>query len=462
MKKVLLYAIVSLLLYSCEGRNYSGVGGNSPDPRDTTSNEVVRDSLKPVVNVYIENSGSMDGYVNAKGVNAFKGAVGRLLVDLKHYANDHNGEIKIYFICNDRYDKTIQVTQTNIEEDIGGFAKSIEVKWHEEQKKNNRGHNTNLNNVFGEILNRTKKNCVSVLVSDCIYSIGQGGAENWLNHEKNITYDAFLTKYEDKEFNGVLSTTILKMKSKFDGMYYPYTGDANKYHHNGELPYYICIFADQVIMSELNNSIDLESLEGYENKYSISKEDAGNVYYSILINTFNQGRFNPQRDGSKGYVHGIENIKLDKRSNNPLTFAIAMNLDGIEVDESYLLQADNYSLSDDDFEIVEVRRLKKSEVNPSDWNKISTSKPSHIMILRVTSKKIPTTELTISLKKQMPKWIAESSILDDTESKYVQNGKSFNGKSFGLEFWVTGISDAYSKLYPDNMNYFEFTINLKK
>ena len=455
MKRFSLYSVILLCLFaisSCDaqsGRSHKNRRGETPEQKNDTIPEDISLKVKPKVNVYIENSGSMDGYV--KGINEFKDAIGRLLVELKYHYDEEN--MNIFFICNDKNDKSIQVTQTAIGSDIANFATDIDVKWRDLSRS--RGHNTNLNNVFAEILKRTDNDCISILISDCIYSIGKGSTIDLLNHEKSTTYDAFLTKAKTNQ--GDLSTTIIKMKSKFDGKYYPFTGDKNAFSYKGELPYYICVFANKGVMADFNKNIDLEQIKGFENKYIISKEKIDNIYYSILISSFKKGRFKPQHDGSKDCVHGIQDVKIDKRSGENLTFAIAMNLNDINVDESYLCNADNFLLSDEDFAIVEIKELKKGDVVPSDWKKISGGNPTHVMILRVTSKKIPTTTLSISLKKQMPKWIEESSILDDTKTEYIMNGKSF-----GLEYWITGISDAYRKLYPEDKCYFEITINIKK
>lgn len=462
IKKSWIIAIVmSLTFSSCDGlsnrRNSHRVEDKSRIEQlkqEETDVIVEASSIKPKVNVYIENSGSMDGYV--KGINEFKDAIGKLLVQLKYHYDEEN--VQVFFICNNKSDSNIQVTQTAIGMDLANFASEIDVKWRDESKK--RGHNTNLNNVFKEVLSRTNDSCISILISDCIYSIGDGSTVNLLNHEKNTTYDAFLTK--SKNNPGDLATTIVKMKSKFDGKYYPYTGDKNAFLFKGELPYYICVIANQNVLDDFNNNIKLDSgaIDGYDNKYIITRGVNTDIYYTVLMATGNKGRFKSQRNiSSQSFVHGIKDIDLkpNKREGAPFTFAVAIDMKSLDVEEDYILDTSNYILSEDNFEITEIKKVVKNEINPNDWQRIKDANPTHIVMIQARDMQWTNVELGISLKKQVPQWIEDSSILDDTKPDNLKGGKSF-----GLKYWIEGISEAYEKLYPDDKNYFEVIINISK
>ncbi|MDR1610790.1 MAG: tubulin-like doman-containing protein [Candidatus Symbiothrix sp.] len=83
------------------------------------------------------------------------------------------------------------------------------------------------------ILGKTDNKTISILFSDCIYSIhGSDNAVGLLQDEKNLTKDAFLSKWKNDKVP--LATTIVKMKSRFDGKYYPFTGDHNGYTITGD------------------------------------------------------------------------------------------------------------------------------------------------------------------------------------------------------------------------------------
>jgi hypothetical protein len=64
---------------------------------------------------------------------------------------------------------------------------------------------------------------------------------------------------------------------------------------------------------------------------------------------------------------------------------------------------------------------------------------SHCMTLQ--SKGVKTETLTISLLERIPKWIAVSTSMDDTN---IQTDVAEQQKTFGLEYLFRGIFEAYS------------------
>lgn len=460
MKRIVLCLIATLCLISssCDAqtrRRGTRVGNEEP----TQQIDAVKPlTVRPVVNIYIENSGSMDGFVN--GITSFKDAIGKMLAKLKYYYGEDN--VQIYFIRNDKANVNSRQEKLNVvkacETDISNFANAIDLRWKEDMP--NRGHNTNLNNIFKELLNRTDGNTISILFSDCIYSIGSGGVEDLLSHEKWTTYDAFLS--HSKKNNGSLATSIIKLKSSFDGKYYPYTGDRNAFRIKGELPYYICILANQEILADFNNKIKLGKgeIDGYDNKYILAHSESANLYYSVLLATGNKGRFKPNRlYSSPNYIHGINdiNLKTNKRTGDPFTFAVALDMKNVDVEEDYLLDTRNYTLTEDNFKVVKVEKVEKGNINANDWQKIKDGNPTHILVLEAQDMHWTNVELGIALKKQVPAWIEECNILDDTKPSNLEGGKSF-----GLKFWIHGISEAYEEIYPEDKNYYQVKIYINK
>ena len=447
MKRIILYAFVVLCLIcsSCgdQSRRRGPQGGNEETLQKTDTVKPL--AVNPKVNIYIENSGSMDGFVN--GITDFKSTIGKLLAKLKYYYDEDN--VQIFFIRNDKANKqnpkeTINVVKA-CEANISDFATAIDL---------------NLNNIFKELLNRTDENTITILFSDCIYSIGKGGVVDLLNHEQWTTYDAFLT--HSKKNNGSLATTIIKMKSGFKGKYYPYTGDSNSFQYNGELPYYICALANQEIIADFNRKIKLGKgeFEGYDNKYILAHSESTNLYYSVLMATENKGRFKPNRQyNSQTYIHGIKdiNLKTNKRTGDPFTFAVALDMKNVDVEEDYLLDTRNYTLTEDNFRVVKVKKVDKGFVNANDWQKTKDGNPTHILVVEAKDMHWTKVELGIALKKQVPGWIEECNILDDTKPSNLEGGKSF-----GLKFWIHGISEAYEEIYPEDKNYYQVKIYIDR
>jgi hypothetical protein len=401
-------------------------------------------AVKPTVNVYIENSGSMDGYVN--GNTEFKGAIRDLLVLLKHYYGQEE-KIKIHFINS-------KIRETDTKTDLATFAQNINALW---KAPNDDRSSSNLNNVFKMILDKTDRETISILFSDCIYSIKGKDAEGLLSTQKSLTKDAFLSRWRLDSLK--LATTIVKMKSKFTGTYYD--KDNQKTSLNGDSrPYYICVIGNNDVMVDFNGKIPLEKgkIEGFDNKYVISTGTANALYYSVLLSTYNIGRFKPTRMlSAKEYVHGIEDVDLKSRNrgegSNNFTFAVAVDLKNIHAEEDYLLNVENYTFGDNNFHIKEIKPVKKNEINATDWLKISAANPTHVIVLEATGTAI--SDVKVSLKKQLPQWIEQTNIVDD------KNIKNNLDKTFGIKYLIEGIAEAYQIIYPNDKNFFEFEIKIK-
>ncbi|MDR0560666.1 MAG: hypothetical protein LBG92_10895 [Prevotellaceae bacterium] len=452
MRNILLFSIVALLFYSCgnNGRSNRNEGKSKAKNTVSADTSAVVKIINPTVNVYIENSGSMDGYV--KGKTEFKGAIRDLLVMLKYYYVEDN--INLFFINNQINAPQVKgaggVSTAKI--DLATFAQDIELKWRNGQDKK-AWQSTNLNQIFKMILGKTDNNTISILFSDCIYSIhGSNNAVGLLQDEKSLTKDAFLSKW--KNDNVPLATTIVKMKSKFDGKYYPYTGDQNGYYMNGERPYYICVIANQKILYDFNNKIVLKAgkVEGFENKYTLLSEKSKNLYYSVLQSTLKKGRFKTDRSKSnKTYIHGIKDVNL-VRGVDKLQFAVAVDYSNVQAESDYLTNPANYTVTTDNFIVKEILPIVSVTVNVDDKIRIADSKPTHIIVLEAKTKLV--SDVSFVLNKQMPQWIADSSTEDDTLQEKTA------GKTFGLNYWVTGIAEAYQIIYPDNKYFFECTISI--
>ena len=445
---ILFLMVFSFFSWSC--RRGTDPGGDdsldSIELGDEKPSSEPRHDIK--VNIYIENSGSMDGFV--KGLSSFKSDIGNLLTDVKFHYDEEN--IKIFFIHNDEHDKEIRTPEVSCGKDLADVSQWIGVEWRNEP----RGSNTKLNNIFKTILERTDNNTISILVSDCIYSIGNGNTIDLLDHAKTTTKDAFLSR--SKRGDMKLSTSIYRMTSAFDGRYYPYTGDANNYYFKGELPYFICVFADNNIMNDFYSKVKIskDDYAGYTNRYSISHIDTEEPYWTILPLTNKKGRFQKIRErGTSDKVHGIENAQPDRNGN--FYFCVAVDMGGVNVQEDYLLEPSNYLLDNSRYEIINITPYNKDAINPSDLIILqkSSKQPTHIITLAATGTAI--CDLGISLKRKMPQWVDEYNIMDDTRAKMISDGGSF-----GLRYWIEGISRAYETLYPEYDAYFNFKIIIKK
>ena len=112
----------------------------------------------------MENSASMDGYVN--GTTEFKDVLGKMIVSSHHYCKSTD----FYFVNNAIYKAD------------GNAISFIQMLNPAKIKVGNVG-STDVNHIFRNILAKTNKDTVSVLFSDCIYSVKN--VTNELDNSKN-------------------------------------------------------------------------------------------------------------------------------------------------------------------------------------------------------------------------------------------------------------------------------------
>jgi len=391
------------------------------------------------VNVYIENSGSMNGYIN--GNTEFKSAIQDMLVLLKYEYDEKN--INLFFINS-------QIHPTNIDTDLAGFASALNAK----SFKVGAVASSNLNNVFKQVLAKTAKDTISILISDCIYSIKGNKTEDLLSDQKSLTKDAFLTKSKE----GInLTTTVVKLISKFNGNYWDKNEKATNLKDEVR-PYYISIIGSENVMNYFNSKINFskKQVAGYENKLVLSSTDYSKGIYFSVVNTKNDdtGRFKPARDFSdKNAIKGIEDISSDSRNGDKFSFSVAVDLSKLPLEDSYITDPKNYSVDQGDFRILKISKYVKEDVVPSSTTRISNSgnSPTHLITFSATSQNY--SDLKFSLKRQVPKWVNETSTDDDTDVK------SIGSKTFGFKYLIEGISEAYQTSSPSK-NYFELIIKI--
>lgn len=400
-------------------------------PKDSTT-------LHPTITVYIENSGSMAGYVN--GSTLFKDALRELLVLLKYQYDERN--IRVCFINSAIYPSTIPCKLEDLASNLN--VNTIAV--------GNTG-SSNLNEVFRLVLSKTSKSSISILLSDCIYSIDGANSEELLEEAKTLTKGVFLSKSKE---NFQLTTTLVKMNSSFTGEYWTRANQPVMLSEQLR-PYYICIIGEDQVMEDFNSRIvfDAESLQGYEDKCILTSKDysAGN-YFSVLTSTYATGRFKPiKRLTSSTAVRGIEDAEPNQRTNEPFSFAVAVDLKNMPVGEAYLADASNYELTEGNFIVDRIEKIDKKTIDAPDWVRIQNSGASHLIVLKAKGPAAGT--VTVALKKQLPSWISETEPKEG-EQEYKP------GKTFGFQYLVNGIAEAYQTVNPEQKYYLSIRIPIVK
>lgn len=398
---LLIVAIVAAIIVIV-----SLVKGRTPKPKGTDNNKTIKFNTC----IYIENSGSMDGYVN--GNTEFKDALDHILVML----NNSYGTPSISFI-NDT------IMPTGLSSDITDFS---------EQLTPNAMHvgstqSSNINKIFKLLLNRTDSNNVSVLISDCVYSIKGDSTRGLLARAKYLTQNAFMSAIDKNK--GDLSTIVLQCTTDFNGYYYDMSD--KPLHYNGKRPYYIIFVGSSRNIADLYKKIELDKghVDGLLNTYLVSTGNfiSNSDNTSIITDEYESDNVKRIKPNNRNF--GIESIVLDNEGK--FTFGIGFDASKIFVDQSYLTDAKNYSVEPKDVKIKSIGKVDNQSAAFGDCSDFDS--PYYIQL---ESAGHPS-EISIFLNYTIPKWVYGSSTENDLGT--VPN----SNVTFGISYMIEGISEAY-------------------
>lgn len=196
------------------------------------------------LNVYLENSGSMNGYM-CNGSN-LKDAVYDYVSDLKNNTTScHLFYINSQIIpCKDSLDDYIKNLTPSSFAKAGGNLK-----------------NTDLRSIFKLIMNKHDANTVSVFVSDCILDIPQDATFYFGNCQVSLknTFNEAILRIPN------LGVEIMKLQSKFEG--YWFCGKNKQVLSGVKRPYYIWVIGDKNILAMLNEKVPVAKIIGGIDEY---------------------------------------------------------------------------------------------------------------------------------------------------------------------------------------------------
>jgi hypothetical protein len=282
------------------------------------------------------------------------------------------------------------------------------------------------------------------LITDGVFSPGNKTepTEYLVNQSigiKNV-FEKQLTKNRD------LTTVVLKMNSTFDGTYYDYT---NKKHNlsSANRPYYIWLMGRSTAVENLLTKIDIKQLNGMESVHYFSSKNHRPAYRVLLKKRI--GDLQLDRDDP---MHSIQGANKESRGEGTgfFQFALAVDLSAFGLDESYLTNSNNYRLSNTDYQIF-VEAIPEQEQRQDRTLEGAT----HYFILKTED--IKNEALEIELLRTLPKWVEQSTSMDDRNP----SGDELR-KTFGLKYMVTGIEKAYEAANGGNAPFFNLKVNVKQ
>ncbi|MBO4699379.1 hypothetical protein J5690_07195 [bacterium] len=414
--------------------------------------EKSHDEEKPqTIHVFIENSGSMNGYINAD--SDFQMAIGRVIQLMKGYYKN----IRVYYI-----NQTAK-EQDPKGEDIYKFVKKMlekrEFTTSGTGKKDTDTDSTDLNQILSRVLQDVDSDNTAILISDFIYSLSStnGVTKSLLYDCQNLTMSAVWSKVKD--LNGLLAANIIQLYSNFNGNYWSWEHPTGlKYAINLEncsRPYYIGVFGTDANVRYFNEKISVSELAGYKNQYTLSSRDVSDSKWTVMP-TYSKKGIQFRYDKSS-VIQSIKNVK--KLSRDSYNLSVCIDLSHFLIPE---FEPASFKVYDDNHEIESVQKLDQITLShPADKDLAEKNQCTHVVVLK-SEDNIPR-NFSFGIERTIPKWIEASSSDDDKE---IKDNKTEQSKTFGIKYFVNGISDAYRQYANDNGknkdNLITFTIEIEK
>lgn len=340
---------------------------------------------KPYLKVFIENSGSMDGYM-CDG-SQLKDAIYDYISDLNRYTE----RTELYYINSDTIPYKGSLTS---------YIKNLNPVSFKLAGGNTA--NTDLGDIVSRVLSTVNDSTVVIFVSDCILDL------------PNKATKKFLTACEIQIKNEVVNTMkrlpdlgieILKLSSDFNGKYYQTDGKV-VYLQDVKRPYYVWIMGDKNYLARLNSEVPLALL----NKYNFEGMVAFSTLSEVPFDIFNRT------------LSGKVVLPVGNRYEITLLADFRTTL---QADED-ILNITNYSFKNPKLTVGEVHRIS------------ATDSPYTHYVNFTLPKETPITQefLTMAIPT-MPSWIEESN--DDHGTNISAN----LSKTTGIKYLIQGVADAY-------------------
>ena len=222
--------LVAIIISGCTG----GKGGNRSQVSIADSSvsagisSINKESTSehPVINVYLENSGSMNGYVD-NGKTMFQ-------QDVYNYLSDVNisqipSEMNLFFI------NSQIIPRDNV---LSDFINKLNPSSF--RTAGGRTGTTDMSDIFKMILEKTANDTVSIFISDCIFSPGNVTSPEAYLTNQQIGIKESVAKYVS--VHPSFGIMVYQLYSNFDGKYYDYRNTSHRY--KGERPYYIWVMCN--------------------------------------------------------------------------------------------------------------------------------------------------------------------------------------------------------------------------
>ncbi len=370
---------------------------------------------------FLEASGSMFGYATPTG--AFRASLYELITRIPDSENPNHS---LNFVTDKAY--PFKGTLDNFIANADPYAP---VK---SDKKIPTG-SSEFNDILKTAITEADNGKVSVLVSDCVYSLKTGSAANQLVALQPLITNIFKPKANDLEI------LVLQLESEYKGTYYDYNNA--KHPFAGTRPYYTIIVAKKAQMSALLHHENYtawqnySTLKGYKNAAHFTATAANTgTYFSVLPLT-NKGGTWAFEPTDPNCIKGLTGCNL--MGGKKLQFSVAVDMSNVYADETYKLTPANFKIQGiDNFIIKKIEKIGATNVQNNDKHYLQSA--THIITLETAKLTVASQDLKIQLNAFLPEWVAESSNTDDRNT---HTDATTATQTFGLEPLMQGMYAAY-------------------
>lgn len=421
---LLLFSVFLLCIscYRCTSR--SGSNNKSQEEKKiihtSINTEVSTKRLKPSINIYLENSGSMFGYVGSGG--EFINVVAQIAGDCDLEAKETS-----YFLING--------AETKLGSSLRKFTNTLSVKG----MRIGDPSTSDLNKIFNMALNHAGKGNISILISDGIYSVNGSPCQLLakLKTQSILTRNNFIKRLKDEN----LVTQLIKLKSSFAGYYYPASGGQIKI--NQKRPYYIWVIGEK---EDIQNVFDFNyfgNLPGFVNEVKYIKLDNNKPECGLLRHKVK---------GNYTYKFGLE-LNDVKPRNLETSFSVGFEFADIPLPSSYFDQLDVYE-NELGYKAISVTHF--DDLSPSERASAQKNIKNHCThIVTFEKHNAPWGLMNLKIKNLKPIWIDKTHDNDDSDIKGDVD------RTFGFKYLIKGMDDAYRKVNKSE-NITEYKIKINK
>ncbi len=377
------------------------------------------------VNVYIENSASMDGYLT--GVTEFETAIYNLLANIK--ISGISDALSFNYI-----NKKVTFTKENVNsQEIEDLVTKLEPSAFRQQGGDR--SITDIRDVVNLVLDKVDDKNAAILVSDFVFSPGKNiNAQDYLNHQMVGLKIDFAEKLKVHD----LAVAVVQLQSNFNGNYYDRIDKPHKL--NCQRPYYLWVLGSrEQVQAILNKNLLTDIKGGYLNRIVFNAvKGPESLDYKIQY----KPKLGELPEGAKGPI-----TKATLTKDGTFGFNIAVDFSHGLQDGKYYLDPSSYRLSNPNYKL-------SIEAVPDDDPVFGGF--THLM--KFVTDKVTEETLTVEALNGVPSWVETSNSGDDL----MVGCENDEGKrTFGLKYEIDGIAEAFygqAKNTPSE----SFSISIRK